>query len=66
MRITEWGGVLSGKDLNAANRVCDSGPGGGSSTLKTRDSEFPGCQGFQVPMLVPLNRVVPNTHQALP
>lgn len=43
MRITEWGAVLSGKNLNAANWVCDSGPGWGQLHLEDT--------GFRVPRL---------------
>lgn len=42
-RVTEWGGVLSGKNLNAAHWVCASGPGWGQLHLENR--------GFRVPRL---------------
>lgn len=67
MCATEWGGVLSGKNLTVPHAgLVTQGLNGGSSTLKMGVLEFPGCQRFQVPMLVSLNRSVLNSHQALP
>lgn len=65
MCVTEWAGVLSGKNLNVAHWVCDS-LGCGQLHLENGVLEFPGCQGLQVPMLVSLSRSVLNSHQALP
>lgn len=48
MRITEWGGVLTGKNLNAANQVCDSGPEWGQLHLEDtgfRVLRLPGIPG---------------------
>jgi hypothetical protein len=67
MCVTEWGGVLSGKNLNVPHTgLVTQGLNGGSCTLKMGVLEIPGCQRFQVPVLVSLNRSVLNSHQALP
>lgn len=67
--FTEAGELLSNEKPQWREvRFLTQALGGGGSTLKTLDLESLGCQGFQVPvpMPVPLSRPVLNTHQTLP